>query len=876
MAKINSIPRFLFWPVRQSSRNERRTRLRPERLEDRTVPTVITGTITDFGETNHLTIAPFNGPDQAIDPSATTWLVVHGRNSSPADFGSLARAVAAARPGDQVLTLDWSEAARSPLLDPARGERFIVPVASWAAAALANDGFAGTRLNLVGHSWGAYVSDELAERIPFSSGPATGVNGIVALDPAANVPIIAPQYNPEAPGQIDFAAHSQFSWAFHAAEATSGILLGSILTPATADESFVLTGVDHNTVIDAFQDLIERPTAISTRFPLSNVVHHDPYPFWIKNEFGPFGGWTSPLSGLRSFEAVLGTEPDPTGHLRKWVDSVMFFNNATPSATDPVSRIAVEGLAVESITAGDPPASSGPVGSVTVTVASTVANFGNTLSAASSGVFYASRDPGRYGAEFNLGQRSIPALAPLYRSTNTSTLSLAGLPAEALVTGVLYVAIAIDPTTTPNAGDLEWVKVPINSSTGAGQPPVIGSVNGPRSVKQTKRLTLTAANATDDGAVTQVNFYLDSNGNGTLDAGDALLGSGSRAGSDWTLTVATTGWALGDARVFVKAIDDGGLTRVDDFNLTVVALPRDLLATGTDTGGLPVVNLYDVATGQGFSFFAYASSFLGGVRVATADVTGDGVEDLITGPGPGGGPHVKVFDGVTHAEVRSFFAFAPGFTGGVWVAAGDWNNDGRADIIVGADAGGGPHVKVFSGLDQSELASFFAYGPSFTGGVRVASADVNGDGIADVITGAGPGGGPHVRAFSGMTGVELASFFAYAPAFSGGIFVAGADSDGDGIDDFITGAGAGGGPHVKVFSGATHLPLQSFFATGPSFTGGVRVAADDRDGDGMADLVTSLGSPGEPHVKTFKGNSLALLDDVQAYDPSFLGGVFVG
>jgi hypothetical protein len=78
----------------------------------------------------------------------------------------------------------------------------------------------------------------------------------------------------------------------------------------------------------------------------------------------------------------------------------------------------------------------------------------------------------------------------------------------------------------------------------------------------------------------------------------------------------------------------------------------------------------------------------------------------------------------------------------------------------------------------------------------VAVCDLTGGGIPDLVAGAGPGGGPHVRAFDGRTGVPLpgaiGAFFADDPSFASGVFVGGADVSGDSVPDINIGAGAGG------------------------------------------------------------------------------------
>jgi len=230
----------------------------------------------------------------------------------------------------------------------------------------------------------------------------------------------------------------------------------------------------------------------------------------------------------------------------------------------------------------------------------------------------------------------------------------------------------------------------------------------------------------------------------------------------------------------------------------------------------------------------------------------DGRETLVVGSGPGG-QVVKVFDADTGAETHSFLPFTPSYAGGVNVAAGDLNGDGVADIVVGAGAGSS-HVKVFDGLTGSELRSFLAF-PGFAGGVSVAAGDVNGDGRADLVVGAGAGGGPHVKVFDGLTGNTLHSFFAFNPAFMGGVNVAtGRNALGGTI---IVGALSGGG-QVSVFDAVGGGLLDSFLAFGPSYLGGVSVGGGSFGGlDSI--LVGALGGAG--HVKVFgadrRGDALA-------------------
>ena len=191
-----------------------------------------------------------------------------------------------------------------------------------------------------------------------------------------------------------------------------------------------------------------------------------------------------------------------------------------------------------------------------------------------------------------------------------------------------------------------------------------------------------------------------------------------------------------------------------------------LTAPSVAAGQPPTVTVTNSDGSVRFTLEVFESTFTGGVAVALADVTGDGIDDIIASAGDGGGPRIRVFDGSTGVVLADFFAFDDSWRGGVSVAVGA---DG--EIVTGAGVGGGPRVRVFRG-DGVPLLDFFAFDESWRGGVTVAAGDVTRDGVSDVLVGAGPGGGPVVKVYDGRTGALLNELLAGDAADRGGVTLA--------------------------------------------------------------------------------------------------------
>ncbi|MBV9935962.1 MAG: S8 family serine peptidase [Actinobacteria bacterium] len=297
--------------------------------------------------------------------------------------------------------------------------------------------------------------------------------------------------------------------------------------------------------------------------------------------------------------------------------------------------------------------------------------------------------------------------------------------------------------------------------------------------------------------------------------------------------------------------------------------PTDVDARLTSTG-VPLKNspTRKLDAGNALALLDAYPGFGGGVHVATGDLTGDQGSEIVTGAGPGGGPHVKLFTNQFGLASPGFFAYDPNFHGGVNVAVGDVEGTGHPDIITGPGPGGGPNVRVFR-PDGTPVASFFAYDPRFAGGVTVAAADLDGDGKAEIITGPGPGGGPHVRAFH-LDGTQVSSFFAYAPNFGGGVSVSAAQL-GSGNAQIVTGPGAGGGPDVRTFNQNGQM-VGEFFAYSAAFLGGVNVAAFKTAAGPR--ILTGAGSGGGPHVRLLTPDG-TVIGERFGFPTTVTGGVSV-
>ncbi len=271
------------------------------------------------------------------------------------------------------------------------------------------------------------------------------------------------------------------------------------------------------------------------------------------------------------------------------------------------------------------------------------------------------------------------------------------------------------------------------------------------------------------------------------------------------------------------------------------------------------------STGQTIHLFD--GKFRGGASVAVTDLGGNGDEEFIVGAGSNGGPQVELYN-AAGTKVRTFFVFDKKTKAGVNIAAGDLDNDGKAEIVVAPHLGYAPTVEVYDGNGKLKK-QFYAFEKSYTGGVRIAVLPARNGEAGKIVAASGLGRDMEVRIFDLNGKQTLSSYYPYGKKVGEGVSVAAGWSDVLGEEVVVIGAAAGKKPSVQVYGLSTKKVQRYFLAYSEKMKSGVWVGyKNDR-------IVTGPNLGGGPDVRVYDVNSSILQQQLAVFESSYRGGVRV-
>ena len=306
---------------------------------------------------------------------------------------------------------------------------------------------------------------------------------------------------------------------------------------------------------------------------------------------------------------------------------------------------------------------------------------------------------------------------------------------------------------------------------------------------------------------------------------------------------------------FGTSVSGAGDVNGDGYSDVFIGAPGFSSATGRAYlyyGGAVMNNAAVILTGKAeFSSFAVSVSDAG-------DFNGDGYSDLITGAQFGGTGssgtayvYTNTVTGVDIPDITAIGESAFNFLGYSVSSAGDVNDDGYSDVIVGAykysETTGRAYIYYGGSLMNNVADVTMTFGNLF--GFSVSGAgDVNGDGFDDVIVGSHLYNSYTGRAmiFYGaaemdnvpdvtMYGEFINSYFGYSVSGAG-------DLNNDGYSDVIVGAYGGetGVSRAYIFNGGVVMDnvADVTMSAGNYFGFSVSGAGDVND-DGFSDVIVS-------------------------------------
>ncbi len=255
------------------------------------------------------------------------------------------------------------------------------------------------------------------------------------------------------------------------------------------------------------------------------------------------------------------------------------------------------------------------------------------------------------------------------------------------------------------------------------------------------------------------------------------------------------------------------------------------------------------ATGTALASFTPYGTAAAGVRTAICDLDGDGSGEIVTAPGSGKANRLFIYNGAGKKVVQTQgIAVKKAKKAGLVAACADVTGDGVPDILAAPDAASGTvTILQKNGRKTNALRPF---GKSFKGGLTLAVVDTDGNGVAEIIAGTAGSSG-RVRLLNG-TGRVLRRISPFGTAFRGGISVAGGDVTGDGTPELIVAPRSARAPTVRLLT-VQGVRIRSFLAYPRTYRGGVQVATGDANGDGILDIITVPAGAFKSSVRMFNG-----------------------
>ena len=389
---------------------------------------------------------------------------------------------------------------------------------------------------------------------------------------------------------------------------------------------------------------------------------------------------------------------------------------------------------------------------------------------------------------------------------------------------------------------------------------------------------------------------------------DALLDLPAGSSATFTVVAMVASDATGELVATATATQGSQTVSATDSDQLIPAAVA--VSDQAGWGSTSRVRIVEATTGNLISEFdAFEPGFPGGVQTALVDLDGNGRNEVIATSGRGRRAEWRVFSQDTngdYVQTASGQPFGPGWKGGLGLALGDFNGDGKADLAVSKAMGDG-EVRVFrgtgrlNGFEASPWQTIRPFSSSFLGGSSLAAADLGTfargtvvdagkqDGRYELIMASGPTGEAVVKTYdlSGSVPRVISTIQPFAPGFLGGASISTGRYDADGIPDVILASGRRGGSATEIYGGragsAARLASFAAFASLGQSTAATYVSGIDTNGDGRLDtLYASQAAGGSGDVLELSvagvptGALAALAGPARASaPPAFINNAFV-